>query len=188
MSPSWPEMIKLYSLEEKAKKYIIYVGKISSMTVCVTVVVSAILLLLQYFFVYSCFHLTNYWLSTMERPLWEARFLFSWSSQSSLYLRCPHFYQESLHKCLDFRSQCYVLSLQEVLTYFWIWATKIGRSDRNRRAVNTWRTSTHDDQGMQLCLHKNLTIQKANITTIPEFVSSFSLLRKFIRTHTHSYI
>lgn len=42
MSPSWPEMIKLYSLEWEAKKYIIYVGKISSVTVCVTVVVSAI--------------------------------------------------------------------------------------------------------------------------------------------------
>lgn len=59
--------------------------------------------------------------------------------------------------------QCDILSLEEVLIYFWIWATEIGQSlglGSNQTAVTTWRSKAHD-QSRQLCLHKNLTILKA---------------------------
>lgn len=51
-------------------------------------------------------------------------------------------------------------------------------------AIKKWSTlQVLKTQGMWLCLHKSVTIQKANRTTISEFASSFFLLSKLILTH-----
>ena len=141
------------------------------------------------FTVLACpfFHLTNIY-GAAGRGCRE-RLLLSGSFQSSQSQRYsgPEF-PPGWHKRLDFCPRWYVLSPNKVVIYFWIWATEIGVFDHlfsDRGVVSMSGTGPHD-RGMQLSLHKNVAAGRANRTTIPEFASFLSCLRKLILTHMHS--
>lgn len=108
----------------------------------------------------------RYLLSTLDRPSEEARLLLSQSWQSSKYLRYPE------PKFLaGWPAQVFGFFVFSAM--YWVWkkfwpifgCEQLNVESliivRNQRAVDTSRTTTHD-QGMRLRLHENITTGKAN--------------------------